>query len=229
MKAFGYLRVSSQGQVDGDGFARQEAAIRSYATAHDIELVRIYREEGVSGTVEVRPALADMMLSLEKNGHGVKLVIIEKLDRLARDLMVQEAIVHDLTDGGFRLESALEGADLLKKDPSRKLMRQIFGAFSEYDKSMIVEKLRAARMRIREREGRCEGRKPTSELRPELLAEVRRLRRAKPGQKRLTFAQIAERMNDDGVVGMNGQPFTAAALQSLIYRQGKRRASRPAG
>lgn len=218
MKAFGYIRVSGKGQIEGDGFERQEEAIKAYAAAHGIELIQVYREEGISGTVENRPALAAMMVSLEKNGHGVKMVIVEKLDRLARDLMVQEAIVHDLKRGGFKLESALEGADLLENDPSRKLMRQVFGAFAEYDKSMTVEKLRAARMRIREREGKCEGRKSTREAAPELLEEVRRLRRTKPGQKQMSYAAIAAKLNAEGRVNLNGGQFTPTGIQMMLRR-----------
>ena len=43
-KAFAYLRVSGKGQVDGDGFARQLEAIRSYARAKN----RRARGEGLS-------------------------------------------------------------------------------------------------------------------------------------------------------------------------------------
>jgi hypothetical protein len=43
IKAFAYLRVSSKGQVGGDGFTRQLAAIRQYATAHDIKILREQR------------------------------------------------------------------------------------------------------------------------------------------------------------------------------------------
>ncbi len=50
MKAYGYLRVSGKGQVDGDGLIRQEQAISDYAIAHGIEVAMIFREEGVSGT-----------------------------------------------------------------------------------------------------------------------------------------------------------------------------------
>ena len=54
--------------------------------------------------------------------------------------------------------------DLLQDDPSRKLMRQIFGAIAEYEKTMIVLKLRGARQRARARDVRCEGAKPFSAL-----------------------------------------------------------------
>jgi DNA invertase Pin-like site-specific DNA recombinase len=39
-------------------------------------------------------------------------------------------------------------------------MRQIMGAFHEYEKQMIVVKLRSARQRAKTKRGRCEGRKP---------------------------------------------------------------------
>src|ERR1041385_5430170 len=96
VKAFAYLRVSGKGQVKGDGFPRQLQAIKTYAAAQDIKIVQVFREEGVTGTKESldRPAWSEMMTAL--HGDGVKTIIIEKLDRLARDLMVQEATIADL-------------------------------------------------------------------------------------------------------------------------------------
>ncbi len=136
-----------------------KSALKEYAKGHDIRIVKIYREEGVSGTkdLENRPALLEMMQAL--HGNGVKLVLIEKLDRLARDLMIQETIIGDLRKYGFELVSVTE-PDLCQDDPTRKLMRQIFGAIAEYEKSMIVIKLRGARQRKKALTGRCEGRKP---------------------------------------------------------------------
>ena len=73
--------------------------------------------------------------------------------------MVQEHIVADLRNRGVVLISVAE-PDLCVDDPTRKLLRQIMGAIAEYDKSMIVIKLRGARGRAKVRKGRCEGRKP---------------------------------------------------------------------
>lgn len=71
--------------MKGDGFTRQLLAIQEYAKAHDIRIAKIFREEGFSGTkdLEDRPALGEMLEAL--HGNGTKLVLIEKLDRLARD------------------------------------------------------------------------------------------------------------------------------------------------
>jgi DNA invertase Pin-like site-specific DNA recombinase len=122
-----FLRVSGKAQVEGDGFTRQLEAIRRYAAGHDMKIVRVYRYEGVSGTkdLENRPAFVDMMTALHSN--GTKLVLVEKLDRQARDLMVQETMIGDLRRNGLELVSVME-PDLLQDDPSRKLVCQIFGA-----------------------------------------------------------------------------------------------------
>jgi len=54
---------------------------------------------------------------------------------------------------------------LFSDDPTRKLMRQMMGAIADYEKSMIVLKLRGAPARKKARTGRCEGRKPMGTIR----------------------------------------------------------------
>lgn len=221
-KAYGYIRVSGQGQVEGDGLRRQEEAIRNYAKAHDLEVEEVFKDGGVSGTIEDRPALARLMIDLEENGHGIKTVIIEKLDRLARDLMVQEAIVRDLQAHGYELVSAMEGPGLAADDPTRKLIRQIFGAVAEYDKTMIVLKLRAARERKRLKEGRCEGRKPYGDT-PEEQAVLRRMRalrrRGRDGKPSHTYQEIAELLNKEGAPTKTGGQWSRALVHGVLNRR----------
>lgn len=194
-KAFAYLRVSGRSQIEGDGFTRQRAAIKAYAAANDCKIIREFREEGVSGTKETmdRPAWAEMIAALHSN--GVRTIIVEKLDRLARDLMVQEAAIADLRKHGFELVSVQE-PDLMAKDPTRVLMRQLMGAVAQYDKSQIVAKLRGARMRKRAKEGRCEGRKPFGFYDGEgaVIDRMKALR-----AQGLGFDRVAARMNAEGV------------------------------
>jgi len=214
MRAFGYLRVSGKGQLDGDGFPRQRAAIKAYAAAHGIRVVRWFEEQGISGTkdLENRPALQELMLALHSN--GTRLVLIEKLDRLARDLMVQETIIGDLRKNGFEIISVAE-PDLCSDDPSRKLVRQVFGAIAEYERAMIVLKLRAARQRVRAREGRCEGRKPFGS-RPgetETIARIRELAR-----KGLNFSNIADTLNSEELPTRAGGQWFPATVSRVLAR-----------
>ena len=221
-KAYGYIRVSGQGQVDGDGLVRQEKAITDYARANGITIEYIFREEGVSGTLEQRPALARLLIDLEENGRDIKTILIERMDRLARDLMVQEAIISDLQHKGFDLISVTEGEDLLSEDPTRKLVRQVLGAIAEYDKTMTVLKLRAARERKRAKVGKCEGRKSYSEAMPEVIKEIRRLRRKRKGMPRRTFVKVADELNANGLTTMTGKPFTGQVVQNILQELKRR-------
>jgi DNA invertase Pin-like site-specific DNA recombinase len=211
-KAHAYLRVSGKGQVDGDGFIRQLKAIREYAAAHDMKIVHVYREEGVSGTKESadRAAWSELMTALHAN--GVRVVIIEKLDRLARDLMVQETIIADLRKHGFELVSVAE-PDLMANDPTRILVRQMMGAVAQYEKSQIVLKLRGARMRKRAKEGRCEGRKPYGfyEGEGEALKRIKALRAESIG-----FDRIAAKLNEEGVPTRTGKPWHGVVINRIL-------------
>jgi site-specific DNA recombinase len=100
-----FTSVSGCGQVEGDGFTRQLEAIKKYAAAHGIKVVKVYREEGVSGTTdwESRPAFSEMMAAMLSN--GTRTVIVERLDRAARDLTVQESIIADFKRKGLDIVS----------------------------------------------------------------------------------------------------------------------------
>ena len=214
-KVFAYLRVSDPSQIKGDGFTRQEKAIRDYAKINKLSIHTVFKEEGVSGTLEHRPALAEMLVSLEQNGHGVKTIVIEKLDRLARDYMIQEFIIRDFQKQGFNIISTMEGKDLCGDDPTRKLIRTIMGAFAEYDKTMIVAKLRASRERIKLKTGKCEGRKGYNETEQgrAILERINDLRKSPENGKRLTWQQIADQLNMEGVLTMDGKIWSLFRVQ----------------
>jgi DNA invertase Pin-like site-specific DNA recombinase len=224
-KAFAYLRVSSQNQIDGDGYERQRDAIVRYCKVNALTVVGWYREQE-TGTVQERPELARLMVDLESNGHGIKTVIIERLDRLARDLMVQEAIIQDLRRHRIELISAAEGPDLASGDPPRKLIRQVLGAVAEYDKTMLVLKLRAARQRKRIKTGKCEGAKrygEDSEEEQAIIRKIRAMRRNKRGgRKGATLQEIADRLNAEGIPTKRGKNWAPAQVYYILrYRKAK--------
>jgi DNA invertase Pin-like site-specific DNA recombinase len=213
-KAFAYLRVSGKGQVDGDGFPRQREAIRQYAAAHGIKIVQEYQEQGVSGTksIEERPAFDAMMTALLAN--GTRMVIVENLSRLARDLMMQETIIGVLRKGGFELVSVAE-PDLCSDDPSRVMVRQLFGSVAQYEKSTLVLKLRGARGRARARDGRCEGRKPYGERQGEATTIKRATAMRKAG---MSWDMVARQLNADGVTTRYGGQWFGSTISKIVRR-----------
>jgi DNA invertase Pin-like site-specific DNA recombinase len=214
-KSFAYLRVSGRSQIEGDGFERQERAVHAYAKAHGIKIVSVFKELGVSGTKDIvsRPAFVAMMEAL--HGDGIKLVLVESLGRLARDLMVQESILHDMKRHGFDLVSATE-PDLCSDDPSRKLMRQIMGAFHEYEKQMIVVKLRGARQRTKTKRGRCEGRKPYGYY-PGEVETLNRMRELSASG--MTATDIAATLRAEGRKTRNGGEWLQPTVSKILKRE----------
>jgi DNA invertase Pin-like site-specific DNA recombinase len=127
----------------------QQAACAKWAKANKHQIVAVYRDEGISGSngLETRLGLADALRAI-KDGE-VKGLVVYRLDRLARDLIVQETLIADIRRMGGQLfttsPSEAQFLDDDPDDPSRKLIRQILGAVSEYERAMIALRLRSGR------------------------------------------------------------------------------------
>jgi DNA invertase Pin-like site-specific DNA recombinase len=219
--ALTYLRVSRKGQVEGDGFDRQRDAIKRFAKTAGYRLLDEYRDEGVSGTrdLESRPGLAALLDRIENN--GVKVVIVERADRLARHLMVSEVILDRFKRAGVRVLTA-DGADLTSDDddPTRTLIRQVLAAVSQFDKRVTVLKLRAARERLRRKGQRVEGRKPYGfhDNEKAVIEQMKALRKPAKGA-RLSYEGIAQALNERGITTRYGRPWTRAAVHVVLSRR----------
>lgn len=215
VKAFAYLRVSGLGQVDGDGFDRQLIAIKKYAASNGMKLVGVYREEGVSGKTDSfdRPAWTQMVEDMQSNG-AVTTVLIERLDRLARDLLIQETLLAEMKKQGLTLVSCAE-PDLCSEDHSRKLMRQIFGSIYEYERALLVAKLKGSRERMRAKTGKCEGRKPYGARpgEPEVITRIVELR-----TQGKAMDTIAELLNAEGVASRSGGLWYGPSVRNVLMR-----------
>ncbi len=192
MIAFAYLRVSSRGQVDGDGFKRQADSVWSFCEREGHSLGGTFFDAGVTGTVADRPGVLSLVEHVARFGGGSCCVVVEGADRLARDVMASEMILQQFRELGVVVLTA-SGVDLTESDdPSRNLVRQMLAAVAEYDKRALVAKLRAARERARAEKGRCEGAKPFGSFQHErkALDEILMLR-----SWGWTYSQIAGHMN----------------------------------
>jgi DNA invertase Pin-like site-specific DNA recombinase len=216
--AVSYVRVSGLGQRDGDGPERQREAIARTAKRERLHMVKEYTDLGVSGTVEAveRPGLTQLVM--EAVTLGVNVVVIERADRLARDLLVQELALRQFRQLGITVLAA-DGQNLTDtQNPTGVLLAQIMGAFAQFDRASTVAKLRAARDRKRAATGRCEGAKPFGELpgEAEALAALRALARKKPGCDPLTWAEVAAKANAAGIRSRSGKPWTRGTCWNVL-------------
>ncbi len=140
----------------------------------------------------------------------VSAILIPRLDRLARDLLIQEQLISDFQKKGIAILS-IDEPDLCSKDPTRKLFRQMKGAISEYEKDMISIRLSAGRLKkVESGKGYAGGNVPYGfrvskgkyEKVPHEIEVVRRifqLRRRTRFGKRISYAKIAETLNNEAL------------------------------
>jgi DNA invertase Pin-like site-specific DNA recombinase len=150
-------------------------------------------------------------------GDGVRTIIVESPDRFARDLAVQLA-GHDYMRGlGLELVPASAPDFFLDDTPTAVLVRQVLGAISQFEKATLVAKLRAARDRKKALTGRkVEGRKSHLELRPEVVALAKRLRRKPPGGKRPSLRKISAELAARGFLNASGRPFDDKSVAVMV-------------
>jgi site-specific DNA recombinase len=225
--AFAYLRVSSAGQIDGNGFNRQIEAIEKFSESHGFKIKKIFRE-AVSGTTceTERPEFSKMISA--SIGNGWKTIIIERLDRLAREYRIQESLLIYMASKGIDLYSAATAENVTKAisaDPMKKALVQIQGIFHELDKSLLVNKLRKAREQIRTEKGRCEGKRAYGSLpgEKEVIKRIRYMRRKPRGsnKRRRSFQSIADQLNIDGTRTRQNKQWTASLVYNVVTKKEK--------
>lgn len=131
-RACGLIRVSTEEQARGGyGLKFQEEDIRKFCERNNLELLKVFRDEGYSGSTADRPGFKEMM---EWGAdHRFDVLVVWKLDRLFRDTKltlqtvdalatvnvefrsVQEAFTHD-SNGRFLLTIFAAGAEKERKD-----------------------------------------------------------------------------------------------------------------
>lgn len=150
MRLVAYLRVSTIEQADkGYGLDVQREAIAKAAKALGAKVVAWQADEGKSGALDAadRPGLMGALAMLrEGKADGL---IVRDLDRLARAVSVQEAVLAEVWGNqGALVFTSVPPAEVPRDDPDdpmRTAMRQMRGVFHELDRRLIAKRLRDGR------------------------------------------------------------------------------------
>ena len=140
MKAIGYIRVSTQGQVeDGVSLDAQEAKVRAWADLNGAEDVVIFRDEGISGKrSDNRPGLQS---ALDTVGKGDALVIYS-LSRLSRSTKDTLSLSEILQKKDADLVSLSEKIDTTSA--SGKMVFRLLAVLNEFERDQISDRTRFA-------------------------------------------------------------------------------------
>jgi DNA invertase Pin-like site-specific DNA recombinase len=229
VQALAYMRTSSRSNArnDKDSEAGQRAAITAFARRHGYMIAEggWYYDEAVQGgdPIETRPGFAAMIERIA--GNGVRTIIVETANRFARDLIVQETGYAMLKGQGIELIAADKPDAFLDDTPTAVLIRQVLGAVSQFEKAMLVTKLKGARDRKKKalaksgKKPKVEGRKSYAERDAAMVALAKELRGSGP-RPALSLRAIAEELHRKGYGAMKGGamvgPYTAMAVKRML-------------
>jgi DNA invertase Pin-like site-specific DNA recombinase len=146
-----YLRVSTLDQTT----ANQERELRSVAERVGCEIIRVYRDHGISGAKgrDKRPQFDAMCRDATKRQFDM--VMAWSVDRLGRSLQDLVGFLSEIH--ALKIDLYLHQQGLDTTTPAGKAMFQMMGVFAEFERAMIQERVRAGLARARD-EGKTLGR-----------------------------------------------------------------------
>ena len=216
----GYIRVSTERQVEGYSIEGQITQIEQYCQFNGYELVDIYADRGISGKSMNRPEL-QRMLNDAKNGK-LDCVMVYKTNRLARNTSDLLTIVEELHRQNVEFFSLSERMEV--KNSTGKLMLQILASFSEFERNTILENIYTGQ-RQRALEGYYQGNLPLGynnipDNKKELMINQHEANIVKyifeSYAKGHGYRKIANALNHKGYVTKKGNPFSISAVTYIL-------------
>lgn len=141
-RAVAYCRVSTGEQARyGVSLEAQQLAIETYCRIHELELVKLYIEEGVSGGISLgqRPQGKLMLRQIEQ--EGIENFVALKLDRVYRSAIDALTQTERFTKQGTAVHFVDLNIDT--STPMGKMLLSLMASFAELEKNMTAERTRA--------------------------------------------------------------------------------------
>jgi DNA invertase Pin-like site-specific DNA recombinase len=173
-----YMRVSTKGH--GQTTDTQAVALREYAQRRGFDVVEEYRDEGISGSKDSRPALDRLMKDARARKFDV--VIVARFDRFARSVSHLLRALDEFNHLGIDFISLSESIDT--STPVGKMIFTVLGAVAELERNLIRERVQMGISRAR-KQGKALGR-PRVEVDPLQVSGLR--------ARGLSWNQIAEKL-----------------------------------
>ena len=142
-KAILYARFSPRPGADrSESIKLQLQACHDYCERVEYEVAGEYEDRALSGADEDRPGLWEAVDAL---GRGYVLVV-HKLDRLARDVYLSELLHREAKRAGARIEAVEGGSN--GTSPEQEYVRQILQASAAYERKVTALRTKYAMLRL---------------------------------------------------------------------------------
>ena len=144
-KAIIYCRVSSDKQVrEGNGLESQAQSCRNYAQRNNLEVIRSFKDEGISGAIADRLGINALIQFLERQQKKY-IVIIDDISRLSRDTVIYLELNEKIKNAGGEIRYVRQNFD---NTPSGKFTQTVMAASSQLERDQNTERVNS-RMRAR--------------------------------------------------------------------------------
>lgn len=137
MRAVGYVRVSTDKQLDNTSIAKQTEEIKRYCDSNGIKLVHIFDEGAKSAkSFRNRDAFKELYSFIMDKENKIDCVVVYDSDRISRDNLEALYIYKRLSEEEIRLICIADNIDT--SDPRSKILYQIMSLVAELERDMII-------------------------------------------------------------------------------------------
>ncbi|MDR3587517.1 MAG: recombinase family protein [Desulfosporosinus sp.] len=204
-KVVGYARVSSETQVDNTSIEEQMTRIKAYCIAQSLQLVKIFTDEGRTGSkIEPREQYQAMIEYVTDTANGLTGIVVLKSDRIHRSLKNLLIMIEDQLDpASVAFISVSESFDT--STAQGKLFLQMLGSFAEFERRQINDRTKGGRLSTAQAGGYAGGKPPYgySATNKSLVLDKKQAAVVKRIYKEYldgaSTGKIAELLNKDGV------------------------------
>lgn len=167
MKVAIYTRVSTSHQTTDN----QTLELKRIAQRMGYDVVKVYEDCGISGAKSDRPAFNDLRMAVTR--REIDMVMAWSIDRLGRSLQSLISFMEDMHGHGVDVYLAQQGINTAAS-PSSKLLFNLVSVFAEFERGMIVERVKAGLERAKD-EGKTLGRPQTTDWKKNRVMKQLRL------------------------------------------------------
>ncbi len=133
-----YCRVSSEEQRQAETIENQIDFAKRYCDLHGYKIVNWYKDDGISGTLALEKRPAGRKLLIDLRTHKFDILLVLKIDRLARNTSLLLDINKKLEEAGIALKSMTETFDT--GSPTGKFTMTMFASMAELERETILER-----------------------------------------------------------------------------------------
>ncbi|PFW00303.1 recombinase family protein [Priestia megaterium] len=220
-KVVGYVRVSSDSQIENTSIEEQVKRIAAYCISQEWELIEIFKDEGFSGSNTNRPGYKKMMEYLSNHKEELESVVVLKMDRAHRNqLNLLQFIKVELAELNMDFVSITESFDT--STMIGRMMLGILSTFGEFEREVINERTKSGRLSTALKNEYAGGQVPYGYVVENGAVKINKEQAAIVKHvfdefiEGRTCYRIAKKLNEEGIKTKSNKNWTPTTIRRML-------------